>query len=55
MMHKAYEIFDAPAAHTARRVHTIPYELVLSPSLKRLMPEPRSGASRRPRFEARGA
>jgi len=54
MMHKAYEIFDAPGAHRARRVHTIPYELILSPSLKQLVPEPRAGALRRPRLEASG-
>ncbi|HET6440717.1 MAG TPA: LacI family DNA-binding transcriptional regulator [Anaeromyxobacter sp.] len=42
MMQKAYEIFAAPEAHRADRMQLVPYELILTPAMRRLFPEQRA-------------
>lgn len=48
MMQKAYEIFGNPDAHRAARVQYVPYELILTPAMRRFLPEPRAAAARAP-------
>jgi LacI family transcriptional regulator, fructose operon transcriptional repressor len=48
MMHKAYEIFGNPGAHRNERIQYVPYELILTPSMRRFLPEIRAAASRAP-------
>ena len=43
MMQKAYEIFGNPGAHRSERIHYVPYELILTPAMARVLPEPRAG------------
>jgi len=47
MMQKAYEIFRNPGVHRAPRMQHVPYELILTPAMSRVLPEPR-GAPRPP-------
>jgi DNA-binding LacI/PurR family transcriptional regulator len=47
MMEKAYELFRAPGLHRAPRMQYVPYELILTPAMSRVLPEPR-GAARGP-------
>jgi len=43
MMQKAYEIFRNPGVHKNGRMQHVPYELILTPAMRRFVPEPRSG------------
>jgi len=55
MMQKAYEIFASPGAHRSERIEYVPYELILTPAMRRFFPELRAVASRGPaRPGARG-
>lgn len=49
MMEKAYQMFVDPGGHGAARIEYVPYELILSPAMRRFVPEPRprGQASRR--------
>ncbi len=46
MIQKAYEIFGNPGAHRSERLQFVPYELILTPAMRRLVPEPRAAAAR---------
>ncbi len=48
MMQKAYEIFGNPGAHRAERLQYVPYELILTPAMRRLVPEVRAAGARSP-------
>ncbi len=55
MMQKAYEIFGNPGAHRSERIQYVPYELILTPAMRRFLPELRATAARAPgRHGARG-
>ncbi len=43
MMQKAYEIFRNPGAHRTAKMQHVPYELILTPGMARVLPEPRAG------------
>jgi DNA-binding LacI/PurR family transcriptional regulator len=42
MMQKAYEIFRTPGVHRAPRMQHVPYELILTAAMSRVLPEPRT-------------
>jgi DNA-binding LacI/PurR family transcriptional regulator len=46
MMQKAYEIFRNPEAHKSERIEYVPYELILTPAMRRFLPERRAALAR---------
>ena len=46
MMQKAYEIFGNPEAHKSERIEYVPYELILTPAMRRFLPERRAALAR---------
>lgn len=54
MMQKAYEIFGNPGAHRSERIQYVPYELILTPAMRRFLPELRAAAARAPGRHGRG-
>jgi DNA-binding LacI/PurR family transcriptional regulator len=44
MMQKAYEIYRNPGVHKGGRMQHVPYELILTPAMRRFLPEARSAA-----------
>jgi hypothetical protein len=52
MMEEAYALFVGHKGRAAGGIHHVPYELLLSPAMRRLLPEGRGG---RPRAAARHA
>jgi DNA-binding LacI/PurR family transcriptional regulator len=54
MMQKAYEIFGSPGAHRNERIQYVPYELILTPAMRRFLPEPRATPVRPPAKGGRG-
>jgi DNA-binding LacI/PurR family transcriptional regulator len=48
MMQKAYEIFGNPGAHRSERIQYVPYELILTPAMRRFLPELRAAPARAP-------
>jgi DNA-binding LacI/PurR family transcriptional regulator len=54
MMQKAYEIFGNPGAHRSERIQYVPYQLILTHAMRRLLPEMRTAARSPARPGGRG-
>ncbi len=49
MMQKAYEIFRNPGVHRNGRMQHVPYELILTPAMRRVAPQPSGSPKHAPR------
>jgi DNA-binding LacI/PurR family transcriptional regulator len=47
MMQKAWELFRTPGAHRIPKLQRVPYELILTPAMAKVLPEPRGAARAR--------